>query len=171
MKTFFQMTNGENFPSKDYYDSEQEYLFHQRHPNLLYNSTSKPFDLTFKDNNGDSFLAVGDFYDMSTGWWIELKSCALNKYSTKRDSSISLNLAMQHAKTDKTKALAQLNHGWNHSTEKQTIVQASLKSKGINHVVIFTDNTKLTFRSNGDINHMKKKNLFWLYENQYFSFC
>lgn len=151
------------------YHSEQEKYFHQRHPNLLYNSKNKPFDITFKDHDGEAFQASGDFYDMNTGYWIELKSHALNKHQVKHSANDAKASALAHARSDKTRNQAMLNHGWNHSVFKQQIVQKALKAKGINYAVIFTDSTKLTFRSNGDINTMKNINLLWLYEKQYFS--
>lgn len=147
------------------YDSKQQ--FHKQHPDLLYNSTNRLFDCIFQDEDGTTFLAAGDFYDPLTERWIELKSAALNKHSSKKEADEALSTALRFAKTDKTKLVAILSHGWNHSVNKQKIVQTALAKRGINLIVIFTDNTKLTYRANGDINKMRDVDLHWCYHQQY----
>ncbi len=59
----------------------------------------------------------------------------------------------------------QLDYGWNHSLHKQAKVQSSLKSLGIEMMVLFKKGTKLTTQA---INKMNDNGLNWVLEEDLF---
>ncbi|EOG9060647.1 hypothetical protein ACLK5F_001398 [Vibrio fluvialis] len=140
------------------YDSKEEELFHQRHPELILCS-GKPYNYTFFDDEGSSFRAYPDFYSETLDCYIEFKSHQLNNKKTKSAAEKSHQKQINFKGRDCTKY--QLDHGWNHSLYKQAKVQSSLKSLGINMIVVFKDGIKLTIQA---INKMNANGLKWYRE-------
>lgn len=141
------------------YDSEQEELFHQRHPHLI-QCADTFYHYTFYDADGSPFQAKPDFYHPTLECWIEFKCHQLNNKKTKQLADESHQKQINYKGRDCIKY--QLDNGWNHSLFKQAKVQSSLKAMGKLMIVIFKDGTKLTTTSK---NKMKQQGLEWIYES------
>ncbi len=140
------------------YDSKEEELFHQRHPNLI-QCADKPYNFTFYDEQGTSFKAYPDFYSEELKCYIEFKCHQLNNKPDKNTADDHHQRQISFKGRDCIKY--QLDNSWNHSLFKQAKVQSSLASLDIKILVVFKDGTKLTPQS---INKMKAVGLVWFYE-------
>ncbi|EMF7387761.1 hypothetical protein ACEV85_02780 [Vibrio parahaemolyticus] len=144
------------------YDSKEEEQFHQRHPELILCS-GKPYNFTFYDNEGTPFRAYPDFYSEKLGCYIEFKCHQLNNKLDKRSAEAAHQKQINYMGYDCLKY--QLDYGWNHSLHKQAKVQSSLKSLGIEMMVLFKKGTKLTTQA---INKMNDNGLNWVLEEDLF---
>jgi hypothetical protein len=88
---------------------------------------------TFKDADGIEFHAKADFIHTPTGVLIEYKNAPLNNKKTKRTSDNALESKLKFRGF--LSLWDYICHGWNHSKNKQAIVQKALTPQ--NFIVVF----------------------------------
>ena len=148
------------------YDSQAEYLFHQRHPELiLCNNSDYPY--IFKDDTGRNFGSKPDFWDTENNCWIEYKCAPLNVKPNKTKAEESHDAQVKNRGYDCTKY--QLDHAWNHSLFKQVKVQSSLEAVGKKMIVVFDTKTNWDKNPQRKFNKMNKNSLIWHMEDDYFN--
>ena len=107
-----------------YHDSKTEAKASFKLADLGFLHSGKKFDKTFRDPKGESFGAYPDFYHARYGIYLEWKDGDLNGVTTVATSESQL--AGQRQRRGGPNILPDfLKYGWNHSKNKQAIVQAA----------------------------------------------
>ena len=138
------------------FDSLAEETFYYRNSHLLTRPTKTDFPVTFYDSEETPFTAKYDFLT-NTGIYIEFKAHQLNNIATKRDSILALK-AQEKYTNNSNRDYKQLKLGWNHSSEKHSIISSVYGSK---YLLVFKDSTKISTQSK---NKMTSLGINWIYE-------
>lgn len=107
-----------------YHDSASEAKASHTLAKMGFFYSNKKFDQRFNDSDGADFGAYDDFYNTRYGIHLEWKDADLNGVRTKATSDSQLASQMLR-RGGFTTMKDDLDYGWNHSKNKQAIVQAA----------------------------------------------
>ena len=131
------------------YDSKLEKDFSLLEPTLTRTSNVLPF--TFYDADSTAFKAKADFYDYSSGIYIELKGKQCNTQPTIAKANANrdyhrFRVCSKHYESyyleQRAVNLIRLNYDWNHSVYKHAIVSDTLIANGLKDRIVFFNLSK-----------------------------
>lgn len=125
-----------------HYDSMAEAAASYRLAELGFSRHSSRFTKIFTDAEGTDFHACPDFYHAGYGIYLEFKASKLNGLKTKAGSMKRLNDIAAYRRGAPLPS-ENLSYGWNHSKQKQAIVQKELTPARL--IVCFQDAHTPTF--------------------------
>ena len=107
------------------HDSKAEAVASYKLAELGFLRSSERFTQSFKDSTGTEFRACPDFHHARTGLYLEFKAADLNGVKTVATSESQL--AGQRQRRGGFNIMKDyLDFGWNHSKNKQAIVQSAM---------------------------------------------